>query len=128
MADPGTPLDRERYINLETFRRDGTGVKTPVWAAPLRGRLVIVTDGTSFKVKRLRTNATCRAAACDVRGNVKGPWLDGQCRVLEDAGQRKEAMAALRQKYGWQIRLLDVFSWLGRRMGRRAFLEIDLSK
>ena len=26
----GTPLDSERYISLETFKRDGTGVPTPV--------------------------------------------------------------------------------------------------
>ena len=28
-----TSLGYERYINLETFKRDGQGVKTPVWCA-----------------------------------------------------------------------------------------------
>jgi PPOX class probable F420-dependent enzyme len=127
-GSPGTPLDRERYISLETFRRDGTGVKTPVWAAPLDGRLVVVTDGTSYKVKRLRANPKFRAAACDVRGTVTGAWHDGIGRVLTDEGDRKRAIAALRQKYGWQIRVLDFFSFLGRRLGRRAFLELAIPK
>jgi PPOX class probable F420-dependent enzyme len=127
MADAATPLDQERYISLETFRRDGSGVKTPVWAAALDGRLVIVTDGTSYKVKRLRNNPKCRAAASDARGKVKGPWFDGQCRILDDAGQIARAHAALRDKYGWQMWLLDTFSRLGRRIGRRAFLEVALS-
>ena len=77
----GTPLDAERYINLETFRKDGTGVKTPVWAAALDGRLVVFTDGTSYKVKRLRANPAIKAAACDVRGNVRGAWHDGTARI-----------------------------------------------
>ena len=127
MADTqGTPLDAERYINLETFKKDGTGVKTPVWAAPLDGRLVIVTDGTSFKVKRLRNNGKVRVAPCDARGKVKGAWYDAQGRVIEDPAQKARAIAALRQKYGWQIRILDFFSWIGRRIGRRAFLELTV--
>jgi PPOX class probable F420-dependent enzyme len=120
----GTPLDTERYINLETFKRDGGGVKTPVWAAAQGGRLVIVTDGTSYKVKRLKNNPRCRAAACDVRGNVHGTWHDGQARVIEDAAEKRAAIVALRAKYGWQIRLLDFFSWISRRIERRAYLEL----
>lgn len=124
---PSTPLDDERYVNLETFKKDGTGVKTPVWAAPLDGRLVVFTDGTSYKVKRLRRDPRIRVAPCDVRGNLKGDWRDGTGRILEDAGEKARAMAALRRKYGWQIRVLDVFSWIGRRIGRRAFLELSIS-
>jgi PPOX class probable F420-dependent enzyme len=124
---PSTPLDDERYVNLETFKKDGTGVKTPVWAAPLDGRLVVFTDGTSYKVKRLRRDPRIRVAPCDVRGNLKGDWRDGTGRILDDAGEKARAMAALRRKYGWQIRVLDVFSWIGRRIGRRAFLELSIS-
>jgi PPOX class probable F420-dependent enzyme len=126
MPPAGTPLDDERYINLETFKKDGNGVKTPVWAAPLDGRLVVFTDGTSYKVKRLRRDPRIRAAPCDVRGNVKGSWLDGTGRILDDDADKARAMAALRRKYGWQIRVLDVFSWLRRRIGRRAFLELTI--
>jgi PPOX class probable F420-dependent enzyme len=126
-ASAGTPLDRERYINLETFRRDGTGVKTPVWAAALDGRLVIVTDGTSYKVKRLRNNPKCRAAACNVRGVVKGPWYEGECRVLEDASHTARARAALRDKYGLQFRVFEFFSRISRRARRRAYLELSIS-
>jgi PPOX class probable F420-dependent enzyme len=121
-----TPLDRERYINLETFRKDGVGVKTPVWVAPLDGRLVILTDGTSYKVKRLRRNSKCRAAACTVRGTVTGPWLDGQCRILDDPADKARAHAALRQKYGWILRMTDLFAGLARRIERRAYLEVTL--
>ena len=129
MGEPqGTPLDAERYINLETFRRDGTGVKTPVWAAPLDGRLMVLTDGTSYKVKRLRANPSFKAAACDARGKVKGPWHEGTARILSGDDEKQRALAALHAKYGWQIRVLDFFSYLSRRRGRRAFLELVLSR
>ena len=123
MAD-GFVLAPERYISLESFKKDGMGVKTPVWAAPLDGKLVIVTDGTSFKVKRLRNNGKCRAAACDVRGNVKGPFYDFTCRVTQDPGDVQRMYRALADKYGWQVKVLNFFAMLGRRIGRRAYLEL----
>jgi PPOX class probable F420-dependent enzyme len=124
-ADAGTPLDGETYINLETFKRDGTGVKTPVWVAPLDGRLVIFTAGSSYKVKRVRRNPSCRAAACDVRGNLKGPWYEGQCRVLDEEGGRR-AHQALRNKYGWKMAATDFFARLAGRTAGRAYLEVTL--
>ena len=122
-----TALDGERYISLETFRKDGSGVKTPVWAAPLDGRLVIVTDGTSFKVKRLRENSKVRAAPCDARGNVRGAWHEGSVRILTDPADNERAERALSAKYGWQYALLNFFSRLSRRIGRRAYLEVTIS-
>jgi PPOX class probable F420-dependent enzyme len=121
-----TPLDDERYISLETFKKDGTGVKTPVWTAPLDGKLVIFTAGDSFKVKRLRRNPTCRAAACDVRGRVRGEWHEGSGRIVEDPEEQRRAHAALRKKYGWQMALGDFFAAVSGRKQKRAFLEVTL--
>jgi PPOX class probable F420-dependent enzyme len=124
MADnPGTPLDAEQYINLETFRKDGTGVKTPVWAAALDGKLVVMTDGTSYKVKRIRANPRLRAAGCDARGNVHGPWYEGTASILDEAGALR-ADAALARKYGLSYRALGLFSAIAGRKKRRAYLEI----
>ena len=53
-----------QYVNLETFRKNGTGVQTPVWAAPNGDELVIFTNGNSYKVKRLRRNTSVRIAKC----------------------------------------------------------------
>ena len=52
----GTPLDRDPYVSLLSWKRDGSGVETPVWAAPLDGKLVVFTLKDSFKVKRVRRN------------------------------------------------------------------------
>jgi hypothetical protein len=115
-------------VSLETFRRDGRGVRTPVWVAPLDGRLVIVTAGASYKVRRLRADPRVRVAACDARGRLRGPWHAGRGRVLDDAAHASRAHRALRGKYGWQMLALDVFSRLGGRIHRRAFLEIAVDE
>ena len=51
-----------KYLNLETFKKSGEGVKTPVWFAPdpsvrldsRDAKLYVYTLGVSGKVKRMR--------------------------------------------------------------------------
>jgi PPOX class probable F420-dependent enzyme len=126
MTSATTPLDGERYINLETFRKDGSGVKTPVWAAAQDGKLVVTTGGTSFKAKRLRHDPRFRAAACDSRGNVRGPWFAGTARFLEDPAASARAEATLKGKYGLQWTVFGFFSRLSGRAKDRVFLELTI--
>ena len=123
-------LAREPYINLETFKRDGSGVKTPVRCAPLEGTIVIFTDGTSFKVKRLRRNSRVRVAACDARGKLlsgeRGNWIEGSCEIVEDPAREARSYDALLAKYGWQMRLINISSTLFGRIGRRKILAVTL--
>ncbi|MGO8999503.1 MAG: PPOX class F420-dependent oxidoreductase [Polyangiaceae bacterium] len=127
MSTQNPPLADEQYINLETFKKDGNGVKTPVWAAPLDGKLVVMSAGDAFKVKRLRRDAHARVAACDMRGNVRGPWLEATGRILESAEDVKRAHAALREKYGWQMAMGDFFARIAGRINKRAWLEITVA-
>jgi uncharacterized protein len=124
VKDQDVPFAAERYINLETFKRDGGGVKTPVWAAPLEGALVVFSAGDSFKVKRLRRDSRIRVAACDVRGAVRGEWRDGKGRIVEDAAEVTRILAALRKKYGWQMAMADFFATLAGRKSKRAYLSL----
>ena len=126
MAD-GTPLDHDSYISLASYRKNGTLVETPVWAAPLDGKLVVFTLRETYKVKRVQNNPAVRVAKCDVKGKVLGEWHEGTCRVVTDAEQEKRAYAALRKKYGLMMRLGDIASTLTGRMKRRVVLEIALA-
>jgi hypothetical protein len=126
--DPDTlaHLDREAYLNLATFRRSGVAVETPVWFAAHAGRLYVFTEGAAGKVKRLRANPEIRIAACGVRGRLKGAWLPGQARRVDDAATLAAAYRALRRKYGFQMWLLDTFSRLAGRYDARAMLELEI--
>lgn len=122
-----TPLDGAEYISLRSYKRDGAAVDTPVWCAPLDGKLVIFTLKESFKVKRIRRNPKVQVAKCDVRGGLRGDWHDGTCRSIEgDAAHEQRAYAALVTKYGWKMRIGNFFSTLTRRRGRRVVMEISL--
>ena len=60
-------LERETYLSLATYRRDGRSVETAVWFAAEGSSLWVFTARDSGKVKRLRNSPRSRVAACDAR-------------------------------------------------------------
>jgi PPOX class probable F420-dependent enzyme len=119
-------LDRHRYISLATFRRSGAAVKTPVWFAEHGGRFYVFTAAGSGKVKRLKNDQRTRAAPCGPRGRLRGEWIEGQARRIENPALERAAYAALLAKYGWQMRVLNFFSRLSGKIEERAILELEL--
>jgi uncharacterized protein len=88
-----------RRALLVTYRRDGTPVPTPVWAAAAHDRLYVRSERSSGKVKRLRNDARLLVAPCTVRGDPLGMPLEASARVL---APHEEALAerALAARYG----------------------------
>ena len=121
-------LDREAYISLATFRRDGRAVQTPVWFARRGERLYVFTENDAGKVKRLRNGPRARVAACNVRGKLRGDCIEGRGRVVDDPGTERDAYAALQAKYGWQMKMVDFWSRLAGRIDHRAIVEIEPAK
>lgn len=105
-----TPEDfaHARYISLTTFRKDGTGVATPVWFAVDGGELFVWTGSDSWKVKRLRNDSRVVVTVCDVRGRIAegAPSAEGTARLLDAAGTG-EIRKLLGRKYTWQFWLVD---------------------
>jgi PPOX class probable F420-dependent enzyme len=121
--DPAT----EKYVSLATYRRNGVEVKTPVWIAALDGRYYVFSAGDAGKVKRIRVTPRVRLAACDVRGNVRGAWIEARARIVAEPALIASALTALRRKYGFMMRLTDAMATLTGRMRRRAYIEIELA-
>ena len=128
MGNAALNLADERYVSLATFKRSGAEVATPVWIASADKFYYVFSEGGAGKVKRLRNDERVRLAPCDMRGNVLGSWLSGTAHVVTDANTLEVAYRELRAKYGWQMKVGDFFSKLTGRYGRRAMLEIKLSK
>jgi uncharacterized protein len=82
-----------------TYRKDGTPVPTPVWAAQDGGRLYVRSERTCGKVKRLRKDPRVLIAPCTVRGKPLGAPLEAAGRLLEPA-QEIHAERALAARYG----------------------------
>jgi hypothetical protein len=111
-----------KYLNLETFKKSGDGVKTPVWfvadpSASLDSngaKLYAYTIGVSGKVKRVRNNARVRIAPCDMRGRVLGEWVEARAEIItgEEAAR---GMQLLNRKYFPWKQLLGFFASFSRR-------------
>jgi PPOX class probable F420-dependent enzyme len=125
-SSPAGSLAAERYLSLATYRRDGGEVRTPVWFAAEGGRLYVFTAGDSGKVKRLRRSPRARVAPCGAKGGLRAPWQEARARLIDDPAAIARAHAALRAKYGWQMWLADALARLGRRLDRRAWIEIEI--
>ena len=111
-----------KYLSLETFKKSGESVRTPIWfAADGRvsvdsgaARLYIYTIGDTGKVKRIRNNTRVRIAPCDMRGKVLGEWVDAQAEIVTgEEGAR--GMGLLNKKYFPLKQLLGFFALFSRR-------------
>ncbi len=116
-------LGDEAYVSLATYRKSGAEVRTPVWIAPDGERLLVYTNRTSGKVKRIRAGARVSLAACDVRGGVRGDFVEAHARMLDES-ERDAALDAVVRKYGWQMRVALLTSRLSGRFADRAAIEI----
>lgn len=103
------------YIALESFKKDGQGVITPVWVTQEGGRLYVMTDANAWKVKRIRRNGRVRLARSSAGGKPLSAWLEAQARVLDSAEAWPPMERRMKAKYGIQYRLL---AWWGRVRGQ----------
>ena len=100
-----------KYISLESFRRNGAGVRTPVWFAEADGVLYVYSLANAGKVKRVRANSRVRVAPCDLRGNLRGERLEAEARVV-DGAEAKRGQELLKRKYRPWKTMGDFFSRL----------------
>jgi uncharacterized protein len=121
-----------RYLNLETFRKTGVGVRTPVWfaqdisrTAPTMTVFYIYSETDAGKVKRIRNNPKVRVAPCTMRGDVRGVWIDGRARICMD-DDAVHGQQLLKQKYGLLKILGDFFSRLMRH--KQAVIAVEVVK
>jgi PPOX class probable F420-dependent enzyme len=107
----------KKYISLTTFRKNGTGVATPVWFGEEEGKLYVMTRSVMGKYKRIRNNPRVRVAPCTIRGVVTGPEFDAMARILPPE-EHRHPRQAINRKY-WLARV--PFLW----WRTDAYLEIS---
>jgi hypothetical protein len=140
MPDAVAQFAKVKYLNLETFRKTGVGVRTPVWFAqdhPTRAAsagndeanlasplFYIYSAPDAGKVKRIGNNPKVRIAPCTVRGQLRGAWVEARARVCAN-DEAAHGQQLLRDKYGWLKIAGDFFSRLRGR--RQAVIAIEMS-
>ena len=122
MPDPKlAPFVGRKYISLETFRKSGQGVKTPVWFVLHENVFYVYTEADSWKVKRIRNNPKVRVAVCSIRGTINGPSLDATASLVE-GDERLAANDLLDRKY-FLKRVFNVLTKINQH--KRAMIRIE---
>jgi hypothetical protein len=114
MEDKLSAFKKQNYINLETFRKNGTGVKTPVWFMQSGNLLYVRTGEDSAKVKRIRRNPIVKIAPCTGNGKVLGGWIEATAEITRDAEIIKEAEQLAKQKYGLMKKAFELMTLFNR--------------
>ncbi|GAB4538681.1 MAG: PPOX class F420-dependent oxidoreductase [Anaerolineales bacterium] len=96
-------FENETYLNIETFRKNGDSVKTPVWFSQDGATLWVWTEADSGKAKRVRRESRVRVAPCEANGAVRGTWVEARAQADDSAETLKFVSRRFRQKYGWMF-------------------------
>jgi PPOX class probable F420-dependent enzyme len=95
-----TQFDKQNYLNLESFRRNGQGVKTLVWFAQEADSLFVWTERFSGKSKRIRNNCHVRIVPCKLDGSPIGDWLAASAVTDESDAALRHIQGLMEKKYG----------------------------
>ena len=93
-------FNKKKYLNLETFRKSGVGMQTPVWFVQVGETFYVQTMAKSGKVKRICNNCRVNIAPCDMGGKLIGTWVPAQARQVTDPEESAAADRLLDRKYG----------------------------
>jgi PPOX class probable F420-dependent enzyme len=113
-----------RYLSVTSFKRDGTGVATPVWFVSDGTRLLALTDLHSAKVRRIRHNPRVLVASCRADGKVRSEPVPARAEVLTATSDLERVQKLLTERYRVSYRAVMAFYRLGRRLrGRPSVAE-----
>jgi len=100
----------QRYLNLESYRKNGEPVRTPLWFAEDGGLLYVYTESHTAKVRRIRRNPRVRVVPSSYSGRPRGRWVEAEAAILDAPGAAR-GHRLLRQKYLLK-RMFDVANHL----------------
>jgi uncharacterized protein len=120
-------LANERYLSITTLRSNSSPASTPVWVvSDDPHRLPIATGADSWKVRRITRDPHVRVAGCSARGKEHGEPVAGIAHLVDEEALVRHLQ---REKYGWQMRVVEGANAFLRRVlrrpgGRAAFIEV----
>jgi PPOX class probable F420-dependent enzyme len=113
-----------RYLSVTSFKRDGTGVATPLWFVLDGSELLALTDLHSAKVRRIRRNPRVLVAPCRASGKLRGEAVSAHVEVLTATPDLERVQKLLMQRYRLSYRVIMLLYRLGRRLrGEPALAE-----
>ncbi|HYY71139.1 MAG TPA: PPOX class F420-dependent oxidoreductase [Nitrososphaeraceae archaeon] len=100
-------FEKAKYINIQTYKKTGQPISTPVWFIIKDNKIFFRTSHNSGKIKRIRNNNNVKFALCDIRGKIKGEWYEGIAKIENDSDN--SILFQINKKYGLSSRLMKIF-------------------
>ncbi len=117
----GVRLREATVVDLVTFKRDGTAVRTPVLSTPTEQGLLVRTHHTAAKLKRLRNDPRVEITPCQGRRRLYEFTERGTGRILSEA-DTAACLELLHRRHGLLGRAA---TWIRHLRGMRdVFIEV----
>ena len=110
-AETEVPRIPGKYLSITSYRRDGTGVATPVWFVTEDDKLLVMTAVGSGKVKRIRGNPFVTVAACSARGRPHGRLIAARAELLPST-EVERVKRSMERKYRFDLFFIKPIRWL----------------
>ena len=115
-------IESEKYISLETYKKNNQAVRTPVWFVVKNNRIYVVTRDQTSKIKRLRNNQKIKIATCNIKGKISSQFTEGIAEILSDTESR--------QVVDWRDEKYGIFSkiakFLSKNKGQLVAISIKI--
>tara|TARA_Y100000590_G_scaffold11977_1_gene14588 strand:- start:507 stop:878 length:372 start_codon:yes stop_codon:yes gene_type:complete len=99
-------FENDEYINLITYRNNGSPVSTPVWLSSLDDYLVVTTSLNAGKVKRVRANGKATIYKTNQSGSKKlSQEIDVKASIIEDENEKQKGIKSIQKKYSPMYKL-----------------------
>jgi PPOX class probable F420-dependent enzyme len=107
-------FEKEPYLSLTTYRKNGEGVATPMWFVMRDGKIYMRTGIKAAKLKRIANQPRVTLQPCNGSGRrLHGSPQEGTARPLPDS-DLAWIEPALNAKYGLMKKVLNVVHALAR--------------
>ncbi|MDG7050300.1 MAG: PPOX class F420-dependent oxidoreductase [Nitrososphaerota archaeon] len=107
-SDKLATLSGHKYINLETYKKSGQAVRTPVWFVISDEQIFVLTSQNTGKIKRIRNNPAIKIMPCGIRGDSKGEWVEGLARIATES-EMQNIIKLRYKKYGFRAKIIGLF-------------------
>ena len=96
---------KEEFLSLETYRKNGETIKSPMWFSQDNDALYLWTMADTSKVKRIRNNPHVNIAPCKRMGEVTGEWMTAHATIDDSPIMVAQVEAMLLKKIGLFFRI-----------------------
>ena len=96
---------KEEFLSLETYRKNGETIKSPMWFSQDNDTLYLWTMADTSKVKRIRNNPHVNIAPCKRMGEVTGEWMTAHATIDDSPIMVAQVEAMLLKKIGLFFRI-----------------------